>query len=127
MNNKIQKKIEETDYWDCEIFDLKISYFGDEIELIFYNDEESSWKISFLSCYKVLYETDANRRKIFSVKDMIRPQLGYWIQDISVNEAPTEGFYIIKLDLSIMEIQIECRNIHIDKINNNNLSFFWET
>ena len=66
MNNKIQKKIEETDYWDCEIFDLKISYFGDEIELIFYNDEESSWKISFLSCYKVLYETDANRRK-FSV------------------------------------------------------------
>ncbi len=127
MNNKIQKKIEETDYWDCEIFDLKISYFGDEIELIFYNDEESSWKISFLSCYKVLYETDANRRKIFSVKDMKRPQLGYWIQDISVNEAPTEGFYIIKLDLSIMEIQIECRNIHIDKINNNNLSFFWET
>ena len=127
MNNKIQKKIEETDYWDCEIFDLKISYFGDEIELIFYNDEESSWKIYFLSCYKVLYETDANRRKIFSVKDMKRPQLGYWIQDISVNEAPTEGFYIIKLDLSIMEIQIECRNIHIDKINNNNLSFFWET
>ncbi len=124
---KIQKKIDETDYWDCEIFDLKISYFGDEIELIFYNDEESSWKISFLSCYKVLYETDANRRKIFSVKDMKRPQLGYWIQDISVNEAPTEGFYIIKLDLSIMEIQIECRNIHIDKINNNNLSFFWET
>ncbi len=58
---------------------------------------------------------------------MKRPQLGYWIQDISVNEAPTEGFYIIKLDLSIMEIQIECRNIHIDKINNNNLSFFWET
>ena len=51
MNNKIQKKIEETDYWDCEIFDLKISYFGDEIELIFYNDEESSWKISFLSFY----------------------------------------------------------------------------
>ena len=124
MNNNIHKMIDETDYWDVEILDLRMLYFGDEVEMIIDNDEETCWKICFLSCYKVLYETDANRRKITNVKDMKRPQLGYFGQNISVNQSEIDGFYMVKLDLSIMEMQIQCKDIKIDK---KNLLLFWES
>lgn len=127
MNNEIQKLIDETDYWDVEILDLKASYFGDEVEMIIDNDEETCWKICFLSCYKVLYETDANRRKITKVRDMKKSQLGYFGQDISVSQSGIDGFYIVKLDLSIMEMQIQCRDIRIDKISKKNLLLFWKS
>lgn len=123
-NNELQKMIDKTDYWDAEIFDMKASYFGDVVEIYIDNDEETCWKVSFLSCYKVLYETDANRRKIINVKDMKKPQLGYFAQDISVSRSKIENFYIVKLDLSIMEMQIECRDIQIGKIAKKDILVF---
>ena len=118
--------INETDYWDMKILDLKASYFGDEVELIVDNDEETCWKISFLSCYRVLYETDANRRKDIKVRDMKKPQLGYYGQDISVCESENANFYKVDLDLSIMEIHVECKDIIINKISKKNLELFWK-
>lgn len=118
--------IDKTDYWDAEILDMKASYFGDVVEIYIDNDEETCWKVSFLSCYKVLYETDANRRKIINVKDMKKPQLGYFAQDISVSRSKIENFYIVKLDLSIMEMQIECRDIQIGKIAKKDILVFWK-
>jgi len=126
MNKEIQKLIDETDYWDVEILDLKASYFGDEVELMIDNDEETCWKICFLSCYKVLYETDANVRKIANVRDMKKSQLGYFGQDISVCESENDNFYKVDLDLSIMEMHIECRDISIEKISKENLELFWK-
>lgn len=125
-NNELQKMIDKTDYWDAEILDMKASYFGDVVEIYIDNDEETCWKVSFLSCYKVLYETDANRRKIINVKDMKKPQLGYFAQDISVSRSKIENFYIVKLDLSIMEMQIECRDIQIGKIAKKDILVFWK-
>lgn len=127
IKNEIQEMIDETDYWDVEILDLKASYFGDEIELIIDNDRETCWKISFSSCSKVSYETDANRRKIIKVRDMKKSQLGYFGQDISVNKNEADDFYIVKLDLSIMEMQIECRDIEINKILKKDLLLFWKS
>lgn len=126
MKNEIQKMIDATDYWDVEVLDLKASYFGDEVEVIIDNDEETCWKISFLSCYKVLYRTDANRRKIIKVRDMKKSQLGYYGQDISVSQSEIDGFYIVKLDLSIMEMQIECGDVKINKIPKKDMLLFWE-
>lgn len=126
-NNELQKMIDKTDYWDVEILDMKASYFGDVVEMYIDNDEETCWKLSFLSCYKVSYETDANRRKIINVKDMKKTQLGYFGQDISVSRSKIEDFYIVKLDLSIMEMQIECRDIQIDKIAKKDISLFWKS
>lgn len=126
-NNELQKKIDKTDYWDAEILDMKVSYFGDVVEMYIDNDEETCWKVSFLACYKVSYETDANRRKIINVKDMKKPQLGYFGQDIAVSRSKIEDFYIVKLDLSIMEMQIECRDIQISKITKKDISLFWKS
>ena len=102
-----------------------ISPAADEVELLVDNDEETCWKISFLSCYRVLYETDANRRKIIKVRDMKKPQLGYYGQDISVCESEEDNFYKVNLNLSIMEMQIECKDIFVEKISKENLELFW--
>ena len=125
-DNELQEMIDKTDYWDVEILDMKASYFGDVIEIYIDDDEETCWKVSFLSCYKVSYETDANWRTIMHVKDMKKPQLGYYGQDISVSRSEIENFYTVKLDLSIMEMQIECRDIQIDKIAKKDLLLFWK-
>ena len=125
-NNELQKMIDKTDYWDAKILDMKASYFGDVIEIYIDDDEETCWKVSFLSCYKVSYETDANWRTIMHVKDMKKPQLGYYGQDISVSRSEIENFYTVKLDLSIMEMQIECRDIQVDKIAKKDISLFWK-
>jgi len=70
MVDTMQELIDKTDYWDMRILDVKASYFGDEVEILIENDEETCWQISFLSCYKVSYNTDADRRKISKVKSM---------------------------------------------------------
>ncbi|MCM1231910.1 MAG: hypothetical protein NC489_17460 [Ruminococcus flavefaciens] len=125
---EIQKKIDETEYTDMKILDLKASYFGDEVELLVDRDETTCWKISFLLCYKVIYETDANWknwRTIEKVRDMKWSQLGYYGQDISVCESEETGFYKVNMDLSIMEMQIECKDILVEKISKENLELFW--
>lgn len=63
--------------------------------LIVDGNEYQCWKIKFLSCYKVSYETDANNRKIDNVKDMKMSQLGYFGQEIKVSEGYKKGFYNI--------------------------------
>ena len=122
----IQKEIDETDYWDMEILDLKSLYFGDEIEMIIDNDDDTCWKIVFLSCYRVSYETDANWRKISNVKNMKKPQLGYYGQDMVVSESEESDFYKVDMDLSIMTICIECKNVFIEKISKESLNLFWK-
>ncbi len=126
MVNKMQELIDKTDYWDMRVLDVKASYFGDEVEILIENDEETCWKISFLSCYKVSYNTDANRRKISNVKSMRKSQLGYYGQDITVYKSDKDNFYKVDLDLSIMEIQIECQDILIEQIARDNLELFWD-
>lgn len=126
MANAIQELIDKTNYWDMRILDVKASYFGDEVEILIENDGETYWKISFLSCYKVSYHTDADKRKISNVKSMRKSQLGYYGQDITVCKSDKTNFYKVDLDLSIMEMQIECQDILIEQIARNNLELFWD-
>lgn len=66
----LQKKIDDTQYWDMSILDIQTQYFNDEVYIFIENNEETCWKICFLSCYKVSYETDSNWRTIDNVKEM---------------------------------------------------------
>lgn len=124
--NEIQEKIDSTEYWDLEILDFTIKYFGDEISMIIYNDNETSWKLTFLSCYKMQYETDSNWRDIPYVKDMKRPQMGYYGQDISVAKNEEHSTFIdVKMNLSIMMVEFSFKEFRLEKVNNESLSFFW--
>lgn len=122
----LQAKIDQTEYWDLEILDFNTNFFGDEVNIFVYNDAETSWKISFLSCFKVTYETDATWRSITKVREMKKPQLGYFGQDITLSENKEyEGFYDVSIDLSIMIAKIICKDVNVELVSNNTLDIFW--
>lgn len=122
----LQAKIDQTEYWDLEILDFNTNFFGDEVNIFVYNDAETSWKISFLSCFKVTYETDATWRSITKVREMKKPQLGYFGQDITLSENKEyEGFYDVSIDLSIMTAKIICKDVNVELVSNNTLDIFW--
>lgn len=133
MLDDINKKIIETDYCDKEVLGFCSDFFGDEIS-IFIDidiDGEKCWKISFLMCSHVQYNTDAAwgwRKKGNLVRNMNKQQLGYYCQELSVAEnAEVEGFYDVYFDLSILIGNITCKDIIVEQIPLEQVNRFWET
>lgn len=144
MNVKeLQEQIDNTEYWDMKILDVQFKYFGDEIYIYIEDDELTSWKISFLTCSKMKYETDANwiaQKKIggnkfidvsfrgeLRVRDMKWSHLGYFGQDITISQNEEhEGFINVKMDLTLMLLELSCKEIIVEKVCNTDLSFFWK-
>lgn len=126
MVETLQAKIDQTEYWDLKILDLNANFFGDEVNIFVYTDTDTCWKISFLSCFRVIYETDAVWRSITNVRDMRKPQLGYYGQDITLSESKDfEGFYDVSIDLTIMTAKIICKDVNVEKVSNSTLNIFW--
>ncbi len=122
----IQNKIDQTEYWDLNVLDFQAKFFGDEVNIYFPNDEKTSWRILFSSCYKVSYETDATWRTIKHVHDMKKPQLGYFGQKILVKDNNDfEGFYDVTIDLTILTAEIICKEVSVEKVSNDSISVFW--
>ncbi|MFT8317723.1 MAG: hypothetical protein ABF651_05540 [Sporolactobacillus sp.] len=128
MNFKeLGKKIEKTEYWDMPILDVQTRYFGDEVYIYIEKTERICWRISFLSCYKVDYETDANWRNMDSVGDMRGGQLGYFGQDFSVSQnEKNSNFVDVSIDLSIMTMKIICKDILVEEVSTDEVRFFWQ-
>lgn len=127
MLKTIQEKIGQTEYWDLPVLDFQIKFFGDEVDLFLYHDEDTSWKLSFLTCHRVAYETDATWRGVARVREMKKPQLGYYGQDITLNESKEfDGFYDVSMDLTILTAQIVCKEITVEKVSNDSWDIFWK-
>lgn len=71
----LQEKIDKTEYWDMKILDFQINFWGDEVSMWIYNDADTSWRVSFLSCYKVSYETDATWRASRTLSNDVAHQM----------------------------------------------------
>ncbi|MCI9160588.1 MAG: hypothetical protein HFG23_06120 [Anaerotruncus sp.] len=127
MLKTIQEKIDQTEYWDMPVLDFQIKFFGDEVDLFLYHDEDTSWKLSFLTCHRVAYETDATWRGVARVREMKKPQLGYYGQDITLNKSKEfDGFYDVSMDLTILTAQIVCKEITVEKVSNDSWDIFWK-
>lgn len=123
----LQNEIDSTEYWDMSILDVQTKYFGDEVYIFVENNEKNYWKISFFSCYKVSYETDSNWRTIDNVKEMRGGQLGYDGQDISLKKYENnDNFIECSLDLSIMTMNIVCKDIVVEELSMEENLFFWQ-
>lgn len=123
---EIQKKINEMNYWDSEILDFKINYFGDEIELFIEDTIKECYRLTFLYCYKVTYENDAKTRwNNMQTKKMNKRQLDFYAHDIVVKQSEEEGFLEFKLELPFLFAKIICKDINIDVIDNDSEDFFW--
>ena len=70
--------------------------------------------------------SDIDKTKISKVKSMRKSQLGYYGQDITVCKSNKDNFYKADLDLSIMEMQIECQDILVEQIVRDSVELFWE-
>ena len=126
MVELLQAEIDQTEYWDLKILDFNAGFLGDEVSIFVYNDTDTSWKISFLSCFRVTYETDAAWRSIENVKKMRKPQLGYYGQDITLSENKDfEGFYDVSIDLAILTAKIICKDVSVEMVSNSTLNIFW--
>lgn len=127
MINEIQKKIEETNYWDLLVLDIQSHHFGDDVYIYIEKNKEYCWRISFTSCYRVNYETDANWRGDFKVKDT-GPKSGYYAQDISLNQyMDNDEFIECSIDVSIMTMTIVCKDITVEELSLKDNLFFWQT
>lgn len=127
-----QDKINQTDYWDCRILDLQILYFGDEVHIYIesYNenkvDLEECWKVSFLACASLNYETDAKNRKKFKVKDFTQNHL-YTCQEISL-EYYDGSFFQTRIVLEgLVKFNIISRDVTVERIKLSEHDFFWKS
>lgn len=124
---KLQELINSTDYWDSKVLDLNVMYFGDCLTLYIEHDEAYCQKMQFLSCYSMSYITDAVWRDFpRNVKCMKKGQLGYYCQDISVFTSEYDDFCRVRLDLSIMSIEVVCKDIKVEKELTDNILWFWK-
>ena len=133
MIDKIREEIIATNYCDMKALDFSCSFFGDEVYICVEKDESTSWKISFIMCANVKYETDAAwsdtwRKNPSKVRDMRSPQLGYYCQEIDVTEnSELNGFYDVHFDLSIMTGDLTCKEIVVEEIPKEQINKFWES
>ena len=97
--HNMQVQVDQTEYWDENILDFKTAFFGDEAYLYIYKDNEKCWEIRFLACYEVTYKTDADG------------------QNIEISNSDIQGFYRVDMDLSIMEIELICKNIEVEEVD----------
>lgn len=123
---KLQKIIDDTEYWDCRILDFSANYFGDEINKIIEDEKEFCYIIKFIMCYKVKYETDAkNRWKEVEVKKMNKSQLAYFAHDITANRSAESNFIEVNVSLAPLFAQIICKDIIVTHVKYKNTDFFW--
>lgn len=133
MISEYKDQIESTDYWDAKVLDFSISFMGDEANLYYEKDSESVWRVSFRQCARVEYDTDAawksrSSENLRYVKNMKEPQLGYYCQDISIEESKEcDGFYDVSFDLSIMKGTITCKELVIEELPGSSCEFFWKS
>lgn len=129
MNSKeIQEQIDNLNYWDSEVLQLDVDYFGDEVTIVFDNI-----KLLFTGCIQVNIKTDPQDRKI-PIKTLTRKQLPYFVQDIEVMDfqteslavvyfggnklpEPAEKFNLIKCKILMppLNVEIHCGSIKIER------------
>lgn len=122
----IQNKIDEMEYWDARVLDFQCQYFGDNVEIILEDDDEHVYKLTLQQCSEVTYSNHYTTESDIAVENMNVKQLGYFAQDITVTNSDKADLYKISLDLPMLFCTVTCKNIIIDRVKKNSISFFWE-
>ena len=110
-----------TRFIDCQVVDLQIKYFGDEINIIVdLNNNETYQLIKFELCKKVTYETDANEewRKDDLIKNREYRMLDYYFQDMTVRASKEyKEMYDVSVNLAFFTMNVTCRKISSETIH----------
>lgn len=85
MIQELLKKIEDSYYWDSRVKSLECNYFGDEVKVVF-EDDEKNVTYFFSECYKVKIEHAVEFPKDRPSKELTRQQIPYFMQDVELKE-----------------------------------------
>lgn len=115
---QMQKQINAINYWDAEVFDFRLAFFGDEVEIIIEDTVDFDYSLKFIHCYKVCYEdTDKLGRSLDVLKrDFTKRKLGYYLHDIVIEKSSNKEFVDIQLTTAPLFIQLTCKAIQIERI-----------
>lgn len=124
---EIQRQIDATDYWDAKIYDVQASFFCDEIIMLMECDSENLWEFKFEVCNAVQYYTDASaRKKKLFVREMNLKQMGYYGHSIEVKNSNIDSFLHFDINLSSLNIAIECMYFTVSKVLKKGVHSWWE-
>ena len=110
----LKKKIEDFYYWDSNIIHLSCRYFGDEVIMVYEEDDEFNIQYTFYGCYRCTINHDLEYKKDKRIKDCIKQQISYYLQDISVEEKDKK--LLFKINAYPLDITILCEKVDIKRI-----------
>lgn len=112
----LKKKIEDFYYWDSNIIHLSCQYFGDEVIMVYEDDETFNIQYTFYGCYQCIINHDLEYEKKKRIKDCTKQQLSYYLQDISVEEKDEK--LLFKINAYPLDITILCEKVDIKRVLN---------
>lgn len=114
MIQELIKKIEDSYYWDARVKSLDCNYFGDEVKLVF-EDDEKDITYHFEECYNVKIEHAAECPKDRASKELTFAQIPYFMQDVELKEIRIcdKKYMEFKINMHPIELSIVCNKFHI--------------
>ncbi len=115
---EIQNAIDKYPYVDARVKKLNCEYFGDEVTLIYENNEKYDIGCYFYEFFRVVFNHVLGFDKMRPVKDMSYGQMPYFVFDIAITDSilEKEKFLSCKLDLGLLELEILCKDIEFERI-----------
>ena len=109
MIQELLKKIEDSYYWDSRVKSLECNYFGDEVKVVF-EDDEKNVTYFFSECYKVKIE-----HAVEFPKELTRQQIPYFMQDVELKEIELcqKKYMEFKINMYPIELLIVCKKFDI--------------
>lgn len=111
----IQSKIKELYYWDARVVHLSTEYFGDEVTLV-YDEEDGNYVVyKFLECYKSDFNHIIDYPKYIPYKELTRLLIPFSMQDVDVTIDIKDGkeLYIFKINAHPLYLEIWCKDIEM--------------
>lgn len=114
MIQELIKEIKDSYYWDSRVKSLDCNYFGDEVKLVF-EDDEKDITYHFEDCYKVKIEHAIEYPKDRASKELTRGQIPYFMQDVDLKEIIIcdKKYMEFKINLHPIELSIVCNKFSI--------------
>ena len=115
MIDLIEEKIKRTDYWDSRVKKLECNYFGDEVKMIF-GDENNDIEFLFKGCYEVKMNHNIEYDKLCPSEELTFPQIPYFIQNIDVCQLVLHNkiYFEFQINIFPLNLYVLCKDFIIN-------------
>ena len=114
MLEKAKKQVEDSYYWDARVKELNCNYFGDEVTLVF-GDNQDEITYHFKGCYNVKIEHTMEYPKDSPSRELALTQIPYFMQDVELNEivSNTKKYMEFKINMYPIGLYVVCKKFDV--------------